>query len=61
MAMLFLFTGIALAIFAIAAGLLVLLIRSGQLDDLDTPPLRLLADDPPAAPTDSPLSKDPAP
>ena len=47
MSMLFLFTGIALAIFAIAVALLILLIRSGQLDDLDTPPLRLLADDPP--------------
>jgi nitrogen fixation-related uncharacterized protein len=60
MAMLFLFTGIALAIFVIAVGLLVLLIRSGQLDDLDTPPLRLLADDPPATPSAPTRPKDQA-
>jgi nitrogen fixation-related uncharacterized protein len=61
MSLLFLFTGIALAIFSIAAGLLVLLIRSGQLDDLDTPPLRLLADDPPATPSVTTNPKDQAP
>ena len=45
MTLLFLFVGIALSLFVIAAALLILLIRCGQLDDLDTPPLRLLADD----------------
>jgi nitrogen fixation-related uncharacterized protein len=48
--MLFLFVGLALSIFVIAAAVLALLIRSGQLDDLDTPPLRLLADERPADP-----------
>jgi nitrogen fixation-related uncharacterized protein len=58
MSMLFLFTGIALAIFAIAVALLILLIRSGQLDDLDTPPLRLLADDPPVEAPPGPTRPD---
>lgn len=45
MATLFLLTGLALAIFALALGALVWSVRSGQYDDLDTPGVRLLADD----------------
>ncbi len=61
MPLLLLFTGLALAIFALAGALLVLQIRSGQLDDLDTPPLRILADDPPVATDATAQTKDPAP
>lgn len=49
--MLYLLTGVGLALFAVAVAALVGLVRSGQLDDLDTPPARMLADDPEAAPT----------
>ena len=47
--MLFLFTGIALALFALAIAGLVWLVRSGQLDELDSPAMRMLPDDPPPA------------
>jgi len=46
--MLYLLTGIGLTLFVIAVAALIGLVRSGQLDDLDTPPARMLADDPPA-------------
>ena len=48
--MLFLFTGIALALFALAIAGLVWLVRSGQLDELDSPAMRMLPDDPPPVP-----------
>ncbi len=44
--MLYLLTGIGLLLFVVAVAALVGLVRSGQLDDLDTPPARMLADDP---------------
>ena len=51
MDILFLLTGLALAIFLIAVTGLIWSVRSGQLDDLDTPAVRLLSDDAqPAAP-----------
>jgi cbb3-type cytochrome oxidase maturation protein len=50
MATLFLLTGLALAIFALALGALVWSVRSGQYDDLDTPGVRVLVDDATAAP-----------
>jgi len=43
--MLYLLTGVGIALFAVAVAALVGLVRSGQLDDLDTPPARMLADD----------------
>lgn len=49
--MLYLLTGVGLALFAVAVVALVALVRSGQLDDLDTPPARMLADDPETPPT----------
>ncbi len=53
--MLYLLTGVGLALFAVAVAALVGLVRSGQLDDLDTPPARMLADDVEAKPkTDKP-------
>jgi nitrogen fixation-related uncharacterized protein len=52
--MLYLLTGIGLTLFAVAVAALVGLVRGGQLDDLDTPPVRMLADDPPAAASPSP-------
>ncbi len=57
--MLYLLTGIGLMLFVVAVAALVGLVRSGQLDDLDTPPARMLADDPPARPATSSL-KSPA-
>ena len=45
MAILLLFTAIALAIFIVALAALAWSVRSGQLDDLETPALRMLADD----------------
>lgn len=45
MSIYFLFIGLATGIFAIAVFFLISLLRSGQLDDLDTPPLRMLEDD----------------
>jgi cbb3-type cytochrome oxidase maturation protein len=44
----FLFTGMGFLLFLIGAVALVALIRSGQYDDLDTPALRMLADEEPA-------------
>ncbi len=49
MGMLFVFTGLGLVLFIGAVIALVWSIRSGQLDDLDTPAMRVLVDD--AAPT----------
>lgn len=43
--MLYLLTGIGLTLFVIAVAALIGLVRSGQLDDLDTPPARMLAED----------------
>lgn len=45
MGMLFVFTGLGLVLFIGAVAALVWSIRSGQLDDLDTPAIRLLSDD----------------
>lgn len=64
--MLFLFTGIALVLFILAIAGLVWLVRSGQLDELDSPSLRMLADDPPpeappATPPQDPKPQDPKP
>jgi cbb3-type cytochrome oxidase maturation protein len=47
--MLYLLTGIGLILFVVAIAALIGLVRSGQLDDLDTPPARMLADDVPAS------------
>jgi cbb3-type cytochrome oxidase maturation protein len=47
MGILFLLTGLALAIFVIAVTGLIWSVRSGQLDDLDTPAVRLLSDEAP--------------
>ena len=52
MGMLFIFTGLGLILFIGAVAALIWSIRSGQLDDLDTPALRLLTDD--AAPKPRP-------
>lgn len=46
--MLYLITGVGLVLFVIAVAGLVLLVRAGQFDDLDTPPERMLGDDPEA-------------
>ena len=46
MSIYFLLTAAGLILFAIAGVLLWLLVRGGQLDDLDTPPIRMLHDDP---------------
>ncbi len=43
--MLYLLTGIGLVLFVVAVAALIGLVRSGQLDDLDTPPARMLAED----------------
>ena len=50
--MLYLITGVGLILFVAAVAGLILLVRSGQFDDLDTPAHRILGDDPeaPAAP-----------
>jgi cbb3-type cytochrome oxidase maturation protein len=45
MAILFLFTALALGLFGLAVAALAWSVRSGQLDDLETPALRMLADD----------------
>jgi cbb3-type cytochrome oxidase maturation protein len=47
MAILLLFTAVALALFTLGVLALAWAVRSGQLDDLETPALRLLTDDPP--------------
>lgn len=48
MLLLFLFTGLALVIFLLALSALLWSTRSGQWDDVDTPPLRMLLDEQPA-------------
>jgi len=58
MSMLFVFTGLGLLLFIGAVAALIWSIRSGQLDDLDTPAMRLLSDD--AAPRPPSVSKPPA-
>ena len=45
MGMLFVFTGLGLLLFIGAVAALIWSIRSGQLDDLDTPARRMLNDD----------------
>jgi cbb3-type cytochrome oxidase maturation protein len=45
MTMLFVFTALGLALFVIGIFALIWSIRSGQMDDLDTPALRMLNDD----------------
>ena len=45
MSMLFVFTGLGLLLFIGAVAALIWSIRSGQLDDLDTPARRMLTDD----------------
>jgi cbb3-type cytochrome oxidase maturation protein len=50
MSPLYLMTGLAMGIFAVALVGLAWLIRSGQFDDLDTPSIRALNEDEPAAP-----------
>ena len=45
MGMLFVFTGLGLLLFIGAVGALIWSIRSGQLDDLDTPAQRMLTDE----------------
>jgi cbb3-type cytochrome oxidase maturation protein len=45
MSMLFIFTGLGLVLFVGAVAALIWSIRSGQLDDLDTPAMRVLTDD----------------
>jgi cbb3-type cytochrome oxidase maturation protein len=49
MGMLFVFTSLGMLLFIGAVAALIWSIRSGQLDDLDTPAMRVLVDD--AAPT----------
>lgn len=53
MGMLFVFTSLGILLFIGAVAALIWSIRSGQLDDLDTPAMRLLVDD--AAPSSLPL------
>lgn len=57
--MLYLLTGIGLILFVVAVAALIGLVRSGQLDDLDTPPARMLAEDVPAS--QRPAASDPQP
>jgi len=47
-----LLTGLALVIFVVAVVALMWSVRSGQMDDLDTPALRMLGDDPPPPPNE---------
>jgi len=47
MSMLFVFTAVGLVLFLFGIVALVWSIRSGQLDDLDTPAMRMLHDDAP--------------
>lgn len=60
MGMLFVFTGLGLLLFIGAVVALIWSIRSGQLDDLDTPPMRLLSDDAAPRPPTPPTTSDPA-
>lgn len=43
---------LSLVLLAAAVGAFVWAVRKGQFDDLDTPALDILRDDPPAAPTE---------
>jgi cbb3-type cytochrome oxidase maturation protein len=64
MGMLFVFTGLGLLLFIGAVAALIWSIRSGQLDDLDTPALRVLNDDAtPGVPSigDAPVQDQPQP
>ena len=54
MGMLFVFTSIGMLLFVGAVAALIWSIRSGQLDDLDTPAMRLLVDDAAPAPPPAP-------
>ena len=47
MSMLFVFTAVGLVLFVFGIAAIVWSIRSGQLDDLDTPAMRMLNDDAP--------------
>ncbi|MBA3699258.1 MAG: cbb3-type cytochrome oxidase assembly protein CcoS [Planctomycetes bacterium] len=64
MGMLFVFTGLGLLLFIGAVAALIWSIRSGQLDDLDTPAMRVLNDDaaprPPAPPPATTPSEQPS-
>ena len=46
MELIYLLTGLALTLFASGVAALIWSIRSGQMDDLDTPAVRLLLDEP---------------
>jgi cbb3-type cytochrome oxidase maturation protein len=48
MGMVFLLTGVGVALFSVGVALLIWGVKSGQWDDLDTPAQRMLGDDPPA-------------
>ena len=48
------FTAIGLVLFALCVLALVWAARGGQWDDLDTPPVRMLLDDEPTAPSEPP-------
>jgi cbb3-type cytochrome oxidase maturation protein len=61
MGMLFVFTGLGLLLFVGAVAALIWSIRSGQLDDLDTPAMRLLSDDAAPRPPESPDSPSASP
>ena len=49
MSVLFVALPVALALAAVAVAAFVGSVRGGQFDDLETPPVRMLFDDPPAA------------
>lgn len=51
----------ALLVAAIAVGFFVWAAKSGQFDDLDTPPVRMLFDDPPSPPRGSGEARPSAP
>lgn len=53
MGMLFVFTGLGLLLFVGAVAALIWSIRTGQLDDLETPAMRVLTDDAAPRPPDS--------
>ena len=65
MGMLFVFTSLGILLFIGAVAALIWSIRSGQLDDLDTPAIRVLVDDAapsppkPTLPSPPPLSLQP--
>jgi cbb3-type cytochrome oxidase maturation protein len=59
MTLYFLLTGIGFILFVGCCLALFWMVRSGQLDDLETPALRMLADDPAPQGSDSHRSGDP--